>query len=313
MIMNKSQAAPSGYTELILDKPLANGHVNSKKWLLDDIEINHTKIDYTGFGSSFANDKNDMVRLHFTIAGNYNFFHKQLNQSFDISKGQHNIMCTQGMDLTINNQSSHIETLGINFPKSMFYNFLQDESNALKLFGERLVNGQNIILSQKWAFTNAPIQRVIYEILNCQFAGELKKLFLVSKSIELLVLQIAAITADNQSFKKIIKTSGDKEKIYAARDFILSRLSDPPSLIEVARYVGTNEYKLKKGFKEVFNTTVLGLLNNHRLESAFQSLTEMQKTASEIAYDLGYSSPQHFSKAFKNKFGVPPMGIKSSQ
>lgn len=308
--MNTYKTESIGYKEINSNHQLENGTMNSVKWLIDDIEINHTKIGYNSFGMSQATDNKDMVRLHFTLSGKYNFSHKQLNQSYDIVKGQHNIMCSQGMDLTVNNQSLNTETLGINFPKSMFANFLQDESDTLKLFGEKILNGQNVILSERWSFSNSVIQKTIIDLLHCQYKGELKKLFLMSKSIELLVVQIAAITSDQHSFQKVVKTSQDKDKIYAAREFILTRIHHPPSLTEVAAYVGTNEYKLKKGFKELFNNTVLGLLNDHRLDAAFLLLVDKQKTASQVAYELGYSSPQHFSKAFKNKFGIPPMGIK---
>ena len=85
----------------------------------------------------------------------------------------------------------------------------------------------------------------------------------------------------------------------------------PPSLSELARIIGINEYKLKRGFKEIFGNTVFGYLSDARLEIAKMDLLENKKTVSEIALELGYSSLPHFSNAFKNKFGVSPAKLKN--
>jgi AraC-like DNA-binding protein len=66
---------------------------------------------------------------------------------------------------------------------------------------------------------------------------------------------------------------------------------------------------LKNGFKEVFHNTVYGSLSDTRLEMARK---EMQgaKTLTEIAFELGYSSNQHFSMAFRKKYGVAPNKLR---
>jgi AraC-like DNA-binding protein len=86
----------------------------------------------------------------------------------------------------------------------------------------------------------------------------------------------------------------------------------PPSLKELAKLSGLNEYKLKKSFKEVYNTTVFGYLSDHRLNEARKKLESSNKSIAEIAYDLGYSSPQHFAKAFKEKFGLTPKFVQKA-
>jgi AraC-like DNA-binding protein len=84
----------------------------------------------------------------------------------------------------------------------------------------------------------------------------------------------------------------------------------PPTLSELAKAVGINEYKLKKGFKETFGNTVFGYLADTRLELARIELFEKKKSVSQLAFELGYSSIQHFSNAFKKKFGVSPGRLK---
>ena len=70
---------------------------------------------------------------------------------------------------------------------------------------------------------------------------------------------------------------------------------------------GTNEYILKSGFRILFNTTVFTYLLQLRLAHARIQLIDTDKTISEIADEIGYKNANHFSTAFKRKFGITPM------
>ena len=88
----------------------------------------------------------------------------------------------------------------------------------------------------------------------------------------------------------------------------MQHIDMPPSLTGLAHAAGINEYKLKKGFKELFNNTVFGYLSDYRLENAKLALAEKQKTATEIAFDLGYLRSSTSALHSKRSFGVSPTG-----
>ena len=46
------------------------------------------------------------------------------------------------------------------------------------------------------------------------------------------------------------------------------------------------------------------------VEGTHVRLLDTRKTSAEIAYELGYSTPQHFNNAFKKKFGVTPNSVR---
>jgi len=102
----------------------------------------------------------------------------------------------------------------------------------------------------------------------------------------------------------------DVEKMYQAKEFILKNLSTPCSLINIAQQVGTNEFTLKKGFKEVFGTTVFGFWNDVKMQEAKRLLLENKMNVSEVSEQIGYKNPQHFSTAFKKYFGTSPSQLK---
>jgi AraC-like DNA-binding protein len=141
--------------------------------------------------------------------------------------------------------------------------------------------------------------------MHLEMAEGLQRLFLQSKCIELLTLQAQAYEHAGDPGNRICKTSRDKERIYFARDYLLDHASCPPSLTELAKAAGLNEFKLKKGFKEVFDTSVFGYLSDFRLNEAKTSLLS-GLSIKEVTDQFGYSSVQHFTRAFKEKFGVTP-------
>lgn len=90
------------------------------------------------------------------------------------------------------------------------------------------------------------------------------------------------------------------------------RLHNPPTIIALSKLIGINEYKLKKGFKELFGTTIFGYIHQNRMTLAKSLLLDTTKSVKEVAYQIGYSSPQHFSNAFKKEFGVTPNSIRKN-
>lgn len=118
-----------------------------------------------------------------------------------------------------------------------------------------------------------------------------------------MVLQVDAWHVAFQYRERKKYKRNDMERVQYARDYLIENMEMPPSLSELSRIVGMNEFKLKKQFKEAFNMTVLGYLADYRLGVARSLLEDGNKAIGDIAYELGYSSPQHFSAAFRKKFG----------
>lgn len=98
----------------------------------------------------------------------------------------------------------------------------------------------------------------------------------------------------------------DISKIHRAREILFDRMESPPSLIELAREVGLNDFKLKQGFKEVFNQTAFGCLHRQRMEKARTILLEQRGQIITAASEVGYQNHGHFSVAFRKYFGITP-------
>jgi AraC family transcriptional activator of pyochelin receptor len=289
-----------------------NGVMKGTIWQCDDIRIGHANSVFNSLFSFASGNNSDVVRLHVGLKGDYCFTHKQLGKSFDLIGGHQNMMYSNGFDMVVENKTLEIETFGIQFPKDLFVRFTENASDSLKIFSENILNGKSALFSENWGAVDSNMQQVIQQIVHCKFTGELKKLFLLSKSIEMLVLSAESCRISSEKNNLFIKNVTDKEKIIAVRDLINERVTSPPNLSEIAKTVGLNEYKLKRGFKEVFNNTVFGYLTDQRLNLAHQYLLDTSKTAAEISVQLGYATPQHFNNAFKKKFGMTPFMVRNN-
>ncbi len=289
-----------------------NGSMASTTWQCDEIKIGHAVSKFNRLTSFPASSQNDVVRLHFGMKGDYWFSYKQLNKSYDLIGGHHNIKYSKEFDIVVRNKTLELETFGIQFPKELFISFTQNVNEHLQRFAQSIMEDKSVMLSEHWGSIDSSIQQVIQQIIHCKYAGDIKKLFLLSKTIELLVLTAESYYASANKKGLFIKSKTDKEKIIAVRDLINEKLNCPPNLSQIAKTVGLNEYKLKRGFKETFNNTVFGYLTEQRLHLAHQYLRDTEKTAAEISAELGYSTPQHFNNAFKKKFGITPHSVRNN-
>ena len=287
------------------------GTRDSLVWEVDGIRLGHAVSRFNNLtGFSASNHNADVIRLHIGLRGNYSFRHQQLDKDFHLIGGHHNILYSKDFDMTVEPRTLELETFGVQFPRETFLRFTNNASDLLKRFADDILNGRSTILSDQWGAVDPAIQQAVNQIIDHPYKGDLQQLFLLSKSIELLVLCAESCDRAMQQKPEFIKSPGDKEKLIAVRDLINDQLDCPPSLSDISRIVGLNEYKLKRGFKELFHTTVFGYLAEQRLLLAHQHLRDTTKTAAEIAAELGYASPQHFNNAFKKRFGKTPSNLR---
>lgn len=80
----------------------------------------------------------------------------------------------------------------------------------------------------------------------------------------------------------------------------------PVSIPELASTVGMSASSLHKHFKAVTSTTPLQFLKELRLLEARRLLTAGALPVSTVAYEVGYESPNQFSREYSRKFGVSP-------
>ncbi len=286
--------------------------ISYKTWKTGNINLVYACSDFTECSKVETGNDKDLLRLHFGLSGDYSFTYKELGKTFLLAGGHHNLMYSKGISLGITAKTNIIETFGISFPPSELFQLFHQEDHFCKSFLQKIEAGEACIFSERWGRINSAIQKLIHEILNHNYTGNLEAIFLQAKTLELLVLCLDNYRSLTKSVSGFLKSQEDKEKIIAVRDLLNRRLINPPTIKEVAQLVGLNEFKLKNGFKEFFGCTMFNYLTERRLHEARQYLLNTSETAAEIAYKMGYSSPQHFNRQFKKRFGHTPDFIRKN-
>ena len=98
----------------------------------------------------------------------------------------------------------------------------------------------------------------------------------------------------------------DIAAIYHADSIISSNLHQHFTIDKLSRMTGTNQFKLKKGFKHVFGMGVFHRLLFRRMEHAKVLLETTDKSIGEIALLAGYDTAAGFIHAFGREFKKTP-------
>jgi AraC-like DNA-binding protein len=169
------------------------------------------------------------------------------------------------------------------------------------------LNKENI---NKKYYTDRPLTPAIMVALNQLFAapvqGAAQNLFYRAKALEILALYFNREEGTDVEQCPFLKDEQNVERIRHAKKLLIENMSQPPTLKELSRQIGLNEYRLKEGFKNIYGKTVFQFLNDYRLDSARQFLDKGNLKVNDAAYRIGYTNPSHFIAAFKKKFGVTP-------
>ena len=149
---------------------------------------------------------------------------------------------------------------------------------------------------------------VLEELMNHKYTDSLENIFINAQTQMLLLYSIECMCGeDEEGFScKFLANKVDRDKIALARKILLDHIGEPLTIKELSRKAAINECYLKKGFKEMYGTTIFDFFQSQRMEHAKYLLYEKGLTVTEVSDSLGYSSISHFSTAFKKHTGIKP-------
>lgn len=222
-----------------------------------------------------------------------------------MEKSRHAFQYSSGYQAEHRIIADHFHALSIDITPDFFNSLMETATGEVNEIYNRFLKGESL---QSVLMLQPRMQEIINYIIQCPFKGVTRYLFIESKVLELLALQLDQVNSARTS--KVSVLDADKEKLLAARDFVEHHYLEPLSLASICRMFSLNEFKLKKGYKELFNTTVFGHINFLRMEKASEILSQGQMTVAEIASFIGYKNTGSFSAEYKKRYGYPPSGLK---
>ena len=170
--------------------------------------------------------------------------------------------------------------------------FLSPENNTKKYYDTRPISpAMSVVLSQ---------------ILKTKVHESIQTLYFKGKVYELLSLFFNKSGDADVEQCPFLVNEENVRKIRKAKEIIINKMTEPPTLQELSADIGLNIKKLKEGFKQIYGDTVYGYLLDYKMNEARSMLNSKQYNINEISLKLGYSTSSHFITAFKKKFGTTP-------
>jgi AraC family transcriptional regulator, transcriptional activator of the genes for pyochelin and ferripyochelin receptors len=198
--------------------------------------------------------------------------------------------------------------LDIHIEYSLFKNLASPHLDTLPVHFRNIIEKANSddINYFQIGRTTPQMQIILRQILNCPYQALTKQLYLEGKVLELMALRLEDLNESLPLDATITLKPEQIDSIYQARDILISNFVNPPTLLTLARQVNLNDCTLKKGFQQIFSTTVFGYLHNYRMERAKELLLDASWTVHQVAQSVGYASRSAFITAFRKKFDTSP-------
>lgn len=273
-----------------------------------------TKVEEGFFILRFQNDEDREINLsremhstyiqfHFCVKGEAKFLFNNGNYELPLEAEDSLLLYNPQLDLPLNLElqpKSWIVSLVISIEKfhSLFsleagyIPFLSKENRDKKYY-------KNSGISPSMAI-------VLNQLMNFNLMPSVKFLYFKSKAYELLSLYFNRSGDPNVEQCPFLSDEENVRKIRKAKEIIIAKMAEPPSLNELSEEIGLSLKKLKEGFKQIYGDSVFSFLFDYKMEFARKLLDSGEYNVNEVGLKVGYSTSSHFIAAFRKKFGTTP-------
>ena len=243
------------------------------------------------------------IQFHFCLKGDISFEYNNGAYAFPLQQGNLILLYNPIMNLPVNallNHNTKLVSVLIRIEK--FHSLFSETAESIPFLSDENINKK---FYKEYKLT--PIMTtILVQMMNQNISDNVKKLYFKGKVFELLSLLFNVGKEMNIEQCPFLADDKNVKKIKKAKEIIISRMSEPPSLKELADQVEISLKNLKEGFKQVYGNTVFGFLYDYKMNVASNMLSSKNYNVNEVALHLGYSTSSHFINAFKNKFGTTP-------
>lgn len=210
----------------------------------------------------------------------------------------------RGSSSTFRLPESGFHTVSLRFAPDAIRELLAQHGQHGDLLDEMARLSSSQVAVSRLAPLNAGAAQIVDAMFATPYTGAARTLFLESCALGLLAVQIDAAAKVAAPPRDL----ADARHMHEARGWLDANLDDPPSIIELARIVGVNDFKLKRSFKAAFGTTVFGYVRQRRMERAAVHLHGGLSVA-DASQAAGYVCPRCFADAFRRHYGMLPSEV----
>lgn len=258
----------------------------------------------TNVNQLFKRDVNsNYIQFHFCVKGNASFNFNDGNYRLPINESGSLLLYNPIRDLPIAlNLSANSWVISVLLPIKKFHalfsnganyiSFLSDENKDRKYYKDATISPSMAI--------------VLNQLMNYNLHPSVKALYFKGKAYELLSLYFNREEDVDTEQCPFLVDELNVAKIKKAKQIIIARMAEPPTLQELSDEIQLPINKLKEGFKQIYGDPVFTFLFDYKMEVSRQLLATGSYNVNEVGLKVGYSTASHFIAAFKKKFGTTP-------
>lgn len=273
-----------------------------------------TKVEDGFLVLTYKNDENetqslikdihsDYIQFHFCLKGSSKFVFNEGRYLLDIREENSLLLYNPQQDLPINLRvGPHSWMVSILISIKKFHGLFSQEADYISFLNEDNKDKKYY----KDGDITPSMAIVLNQLINFNLNHSIKDLYFKGKAYELLSLYFnRSEDADIEQCPFLVDET-NVIKIRKAKDIIVARMAEPPSLQELADEIGLSLKKLKEGFKQIYGDSVFSFLFDYKMELARKLLESGENNVNEVGLKVGYSTSSHFIAAFKKKYGTTP-------
>ena len=296
-----------------LNKEISSSDISHSKSVAKGTFL-ETVIESGFFVLTFQNDSqgskllekaidSSFIQFHFCLKGNAQFCFNSNSYKLDIPEENTLLLYNPQRDLPI-----HMVTgpktwvLSVLISIKKFHGLFSHEANYISF----LKDDNKLKKYYKDSYISPSMAIVLNQIINYNLNTNLRELYCKAKVYELLSLYFNRGEDVNVEQCPFLADESNVKKIKAAKDIVIQRIAEPPTLVELSSEIDLSLKKLKEGFKQIYGTTVYGFLFDYKMELARKLLESGAHNVNEVGLKVGYSTASHFIAAFKKHYGTTP-------
>ena len=243
------------------------------------------------------------IQFHFCLKGNAKFVFNDGRYALEVSEENSLLLYNTQMDLPLNlelNPNSWLVSVVMTIRK--FHSLFSKEASYIPFLSEE--NKDKKYYTQEGV--SPAIAVVLSQMMNYNLHPSIKELYIKGKVYELISLYFNKGSEADIEQCPFLVDEDNVRRIRQAKEIMISRMAEPPTLTELSDEIGLSLKKLKEGFKQIYGDSVFSFLFDYKMEYARKMLETGQHNVNEVGLKVGYSTASHFIAAFKKKYGTTP-------
>ncbi|MEO1292722.1 MAG: GlxA family transcriptional regulator [Pseudomonadota bacterium] len=128
-----------------------------------------------------------------------------------------------------------------------------------------------------------------------------------AKAAETMLVERVRTTIDRQTSAALIRAKSRSAGLASAIEAMEGHMDAPLSMIEIAQIVGLTRRQLHRLFRDHTGLSPTDFYRNLRLRHARTLLRRTPTKVIDVALASGFTSHSHFSKVYRDHFGVSPL------